>query len=155
MIIKKTDEYWMKRALVLAHKAELKGEVPIGALIVKDNELIATGYNIKEKIFSSLGHAELIAIHKASQKLQSWRLIGCTLYVTLEPCVMCAGALWQSRIDRVVYGAIDPKGGGLHSLYKIGEDTRLNHRFEVTGGVLGEKCSESLSSFFRKLRKKK
>lgn len=145
-------EFWMKKALKLAQKAEAIGEVPIGALVVKNNQIISAGYNRKEHLLTPLAHAEMIAIHKASQKLQSWRLTGCTLYVTLEPCVMCAGTLWQSRIDLVVFGAFDPKGGALGSLYQIGQDPRLNHRYETIGGVLESECSQVLKSFFKKLR---
>lgn len=153
MIIKKDDTYWMRKALALARKAQSLGEVPIGALIVKDNQVIATAYNLREKHQSPLSHAEMIAIHKAAKKLNSWRLEGCTLYVTLEPCVMCAGTLWQSRIERVVFGARDPKGGAVETLYQIGSDTRLNHRYAVVGGVLEKECGKILSDFFKKLRK--
>lgn len=146
------DEFWMKKALRLAAKAAEQDEVPIGAVLVKENRLIAQAYNLREKIHSPLGHAELIALHKASQKLGQWRLSGCTLYVTLEPCVMCAGALHQSRIDRVVFGAFDQKAGALHTLYKIGEDQRLNHRFSAQGGVLESECADLLKTFFKNKR---
>jgi len=116
--------------------------------------LLIKATNLREKEKTTLGHAELVAIHRACRKLDSWRLIGCTLYVTLEPCYMCAGALLQSRISRVVFASHDPKGGALETLASLGNDPRLNHRFSVTGGVLGEECSLLLKKFFRKKRKK-
>lgn len=146
------DAKWMRRALVLAEKAAARGEVPVGAILVKDNQVLSMASNQKEKWQTCLGHAELIAIQRASQKLGAWRLLGATLYVTLEPCVMCAGALVQARISRLVYGAADPKGGAVDSLFKIGQDSRLNHRIEVTAGVQSELCSSQLSGFFRKRR---
>lgn len=151
----KTDDFWMQKALHLAEKAALRGEVPVGAVIVKDGQLIASASNRREEWQTPLGHAELIAVQRASQKLQAWRLVGCTLYVTLEPCVMCAGALIQSRVERVVFGALDPKGGAVHSLFEMGQDKRLNHRFEATGRVLEAECSEILRSFFKKRRQDK
>jgi tRNA(adenine34) deaminase len=151
----KSDEFWMKKALSLAQKAAQRGEVPVGAVIVRDGHLVASASNRREEWHTPLGHAELIAVQRASQKLQAWRLLGCTLYVTLEPCVMCAGALIQARVERVVYGAPDPKGGAVHSLFELGRDSRLNHRFEVTGQVLEAECSEILKSFFKQRRKDK
>jgi tRNA(adenine34) deaminase len=149
------DEKFMAMALRLAEKAQTKGEVPIGALIVnKQGKIIAKATNLRETKQTTLGHAELVAIHRACQKLQSWRLIDCTLYVTLEPCFMCAGALVQSRIGRVVYGAHDPKGGALKSLAQLGQDDRLNHRFEVTSEVLQNECSAILKKFFKAKRRK-
>jgi tRNA(adenine34) deaminase len=142
----------MRRALSLAQSASDIDEVPVGALIVRDGQLIAEGFNQREKKFSVLSHAELEAIQSANAKLASWRLAGCTLYVTLEPCLMCVGAIYQSRIDRVVFGAMDPKAGATGSLYNIQNDERLNHRFEVTGGVLGMECGQILKDFFRKKR---
>jgi tRNA(adenine34) deaminase len=146
------DQIWMAKALVLAKRAGALKEVPVGAVIVKDGLIVAEGFNHREKWTTPLGHAELIAIQKASQKLKAWRLTGCTLYVTLEPCVMCAGALVQSRIERVVFGAIDPKGGGIKSLYQICEDPRLNHRIQITSGVLEQECSQILKDFFKERR---
>jgi len=145
----------MNKALNLAHKAAARDEVPVGAVIVKDGELLALGSNRREQWNSPLGHAELIALQRASQKLQSWRLQGCTLYVTLEPCVICAGAVVLSRIDRVIYGSSDVKGGALESLFQLGSDARLNHRFECISGVLQSESSELLKSFFQKKRKEK
>jgi tRNA(adenine34) deaminase len=130
--------------------------VPIGAVIVDGSgRIIAKSTNLREKLKSTLGHAELVAVHRACKKVDSWRLIDCTLYVTLEPCFMCAGALVQARIKRVVYGALDPKGGALHSLHTLGNDSRLNHSFKVTGGVCAEESSAMLKNFFRKKRKVK
>ncbi len=149
------DQFWMKKALDLARKAESVNEVPVGALIVKDGALIASGFNQREVLASPTAHAEVLALNLAAQSLKSWRLTGCTLYVTLEPCVMCAGALIQSRITRVVYGALDPKGGALGSLFELHSDQRLNHRFEVTRGVCEKECSEILSEFFRRKRESK
>lgn len=147
------DEKFMAMALKLAEKAQSKGEVPIGALIVdKKGKVIAKATNLRETEQTTLGHAELVAIHRACQKLQSWRLIDCTLYVTLEPCFMCAGALVQSRIGRVVYGTHDPKGGALTSLATLGNDLRLNHKFQTTSGVLQTECSEILKNFFKQKR---
>lgn len=151
---KEFDEKWMRLALQEAEKAKLIQEVPIGCVLVKDNRIIAKGHNLKETLPSPIGHAEILAIHKAAKKLKSWRLLNCTLYVTLEPCVMCAGALIQSRITRIVYGAGDPKGGGISSLYQIGSDSKLNHSFQVTAGVLASECSEIISNFFKEKRKK-
>lgn len=148
----KTDEFWMRKALKLAARAAHRGEVPVGAVLVHNNEPLAWARNRREELHSPLGHAELISLQKASQKLQSWRLLNSTLYVTLEPCVMCAGAIQQSRVSRVVFGAFDPKAGALSSLYKIGEDNRLNHRFEVTGGVLQDECAKLLKDFFKARR---
>jgi tRNA(adenine34) deaminase len=147
------DEFWMELALSLAETAESLGEVPVGAVIVRDNRLIASGFNIREFAFDPMGHAEISAIKQATLIHKSWRLQDCTLYVTLEPCTMCAGALVQSRISRVVFGARDPKGGALGSLYSLHEDPRLNHRFEVSEGVLASRCSGILTHFFQKKRR--
>lgn len=143
------NEKFMKEALKQAKKAAQKGEVPIGAVIVKDGKIIARAHNLKESNHDVAGHAEMIAIRKASKKLESWRLTGCQIFVTIEPCMMCAGALYQSRIDKVVYGAPDPKAGALESLYNVGSDDRLNHRFEVSGGLLQEECSAVIKDFFK------
>jgi len=143
---------FMRKALELAAVAGSKGEVPVGALVICDNQVIAEAYNERESLPSALAHAELLALERATKKLGRWRLTGCTLYVTLEPCVMCAGAIVQSRVDRVVYGANDPKGGAVESLYKVLSDARLNHRPQVTGGVLANECGAILSEFFRKKR---
>ena len=150
-----TDEKYMRLALKKAKAAAQIDEVPVGAVLVSaDGRILSQASNIRETLNSTLGHAELVAIHRACKKLNSWRLIDCTLYVTLEPCFMCAGALVQSRIGRVVYGTVDPKGGALHSLAQLGQDTRLNHQFEITAGVLADECSKILKEFFKKKRKK-
>jgi tRNA(adenine34) deaminase len=138
----------MDLAINEAQKALEKGEVPIGAIIVLENKVIAAAYNNRESANNPVGHAELLAIEKASQELKRWRLTGCTLYVTLEPCVMCAGAIVLSRLDRVVFGTVDPKAGAVKSLYQILEDSRLNHRPEVVGGVRKDVCSKLLKDFF-------
>lgn len=146
------DYSFMRQALNLAARAGELGEVPVGALIVHDSAVIAEAYNERESKPSALAHAELTALSQASARLGRWRLTGCTLYVTLEPCVMCAGALVQARVDRVVFGASDPKGGAVESLYQVLSDSRLNHRALVTGGVLAEECGQMLSEFFLKRR---
>jgi tRNA(adenine34) deaminase len=142
----------MRRALSLAQSASEIDEVPVGAIIVRNDQLISEGFNQREKKSSVLSHAELEAIQLANQKLTSWRLTSCTLYITLEPCIMCAGAIYQSRIERVVFGAVDPKAGAMGSLYNIQNDDRLNHRFQVTRGVLSDECGQILKEFFRKKR---
>lgn len=149
------DEKYMRLALNLAKKAALKDEVPVGAVIVGPQGVISKGSNLRETLQSPLAHAEMLALHRASQKLKSWRMPGLTLYVTLEPCVMCAGALVQSRLARVVYGTRDPKGGAVHSLYEMFQDRRLNHQIEVSGGLLEVECSKILKEFFAQKRKKK
>lgn len=149
------DLKFMKLALKLAQRSEQLGEVPIGALVVdKNGEILAKATNLREKAHTILGHAELVAIHRANKKLKSWRLVDCTLYVTLEPCLMCAAALVQARVSRVVFATHDPKGGGLGSLIDFSNDSRLNHRFKVSCGVLQSECSQLLKNFFKKKRKK-
>lgn len=143
---------WMKEAIHEARKAEALEEVPIGAVIVRDGEIIGRGYNVRETSHDPAGHAEMIAIRQASEHLKAWRLLGCTLYVTLEPCPMCAGAIVQSRIERVVYGSADPKAGCAGTLMNLLQDDRFNHRAEVIRGVLQEECSALLTGFFRRLR---
>ncbi len=147
-------EHWMRLALKLAHKAKQKNEVPVGALVVKNNSIISTAYNLKEQTQSPLAHAESLALHKAAKKLGSWRLTGCSLYVTLEPCIMCAGIILASRIDNLIYGAPDPKSGAVESLYNLLNDSRLNHQVSVFPHILKDECSEILTSFFQNLRKK-
>jgi len=146
------DEKWMRRALALADEAGQKGEIPIGAVVVCDGEIVAEAGNLKEVSGDPLGHAEIIAIRAAAEKLGRWRLTGCTLYVTLEPCTMCAGAIIHSRVDRVVYAAKDPKAGAVESLYKILADERLNHAPKVCTGVLEAEASTQLKEFFKRLR---
>lgn len=149
------DEKYMYEAMKQAKKAGAKREVPIGAVIVFQDEVIATGFNEREASQTTLSHAELIAIEEANKKIGSWRLEDCTLYVTLEPCPMCAGAIVQSRIKRVVYGAPDPKAGCAGTLMNLLEEERFNHQVEVTSGVLEEECGTLLRDFFRELRKRK
>lgn len=148
------DEMYMTQALELAKKAATLGEVPVGAILVANGQIIGQGWNLRETNHCALEHAEIMAIKEASIKTNAWRLIGAKLYVTLEPCLMCAGAIYQSRVPHVIYGAADPKGGACGSLYKIHEDTRLNHRFLVQKGLLAEECAELLKSFFRERRLK-
>lgn len=147
------NKKFMIAALKEADKAFLKDEVPIGAVIVKDNKIIARAHNLRETKQLSTAHAEIIAIQKACKKLGTWRLEGCTLYVTLEPCPMCAGAILQSRIERVVYGAIDPKGGSIESCMKMYETKGYNH-YPKTEYLNTEKCSQILKDFFKRKRMK-
>lgn len=144
----------MRHALKLAAKAGAEGEVPVGALLVGPDgvSVLAQSYNHRETWQSPLAHAEAIVLHTASKKIQNWRLEDCTLYVTLEPCLMCAGALLQSRVKRVVYGAKDPRGGAVETLYSTFDDKRLNHQIEFTSGVLEQECAELLQVFFKSRR---
>ncbi len=155
MIPGKNHEYWMKRAIAEASKAQGKDEVPIGCIIVRDGKIIARGHNLRETSQDPAAHAELIAIRKASRKLASWRLINTTLYVTLEPCIMCMGAIILARIPSVVFGCFDPKGGAAGTLYDLSNDPRLNHRVELIPQVMEKECSSLLSGFFSDLRKRK
>lgn len=148
------DEYFMKLALKEAQKAYDIGEVPIGCVIVKDDKVIARGYNKREKLNSSLAHAEIIAINKASKKLNSWRLEGCKMYITLEPCIMCGGAIIQSRIDEVIYGAKDNRFGVHDSITNI-FNLKFNHTVSIKNKVLESECSNIISDFFKKLRETK
>jgi tRNA(adenine34) deaminase len=160
-----SENYFMGVALDEARKAFEADEVPIGAVVVLEKDLdtgekfsepvvIASAYNIREKSKNPIGHAELLVIQKASQKLDRWRLSGCTLYVTLEPCLMCAGAIVLSRIDKIVYGTPDPKAGAVTSLYQTLADKRLNHRPEVKSGIMELECSKILKDFFARKRLK-
>jgi tRNA(adenine34) deaminase len=151
----KNDESYMQLAIKEAKRAAEKGEVPIGAVIVKNDEVIATGSNLRETEQNALAHAEVIAINKACEKVGSWRLTDCTLYVTLEPCQMCAGAIIQSRIERVVFGASDPKAGCAGSLYNLLQDNRFNHYADLEAGLLEEQCGKLLKDFFKDIRKRK
>lgn len=146
------DLYYMKKAREQAVKAGEHDEVPIGCVIVKDDKIIARGYNLRESKQRSTAHAEIIAIDKACKKLGTWRLENCTLYVTLEPCPMCTGAILQSRIKRVVYGANDPKGGCIESCMKMYDVKGFNHYPEVTSGLLSKECGSLLTDFFKKKR---
>jgi tRNA(adenine34) deaminase len=142
---------WMKEALFLAQKAATAGEVPVGALILKDEKIIGRGYNMREGLNNPIAHAEILAIQEATQSLKSWRLVDCTLFVTLEPCPMCLAALQQSRIAKVIYAAVDKKGGALSLGYRLHEDPRTNHRFSVEQIEMTE-CGEILTRFFAKRR---
>ena len=144
---------FMREAIKEAKKAELIDEVPIGCVIVKDDRVIARGHNVRETKKTPLGHAEIIAIDKASKKLGAWRLQDCEIYITLEPCIMCAGAIIQSRIRRVYYGAKDPKGGAIESSIKVLEAKNINHHPEIVGGVLQEECTEIIKNYFKSKRK--
>ena len=145
-------ERWMRAALELARQAYDEGEVPIGAVIVHNDRIIGEGYNQRESLKDPTAHAEMIAITQAAQSLESWRLLDCTIYVTLEPCPMCAGAIVLARIPTVIYGTTDPKAGACHSLFQITDDARLNHRAAVLGGVLQPECKALLQEFFAQQR---
>ena len=146
------DERFMALAMEqAAHAAEL-GDVPVGCVLVHDGEVIATGANLRERAKDPTAHAEMIALRAGAVRFRSSRLLETTLYVTLEPCAMCAGAMVLARVPRLVYGCDDPKAGAVRSLFNIGQDARLNHRFELTHGVLGAECSKQLSGFFERIR---
>lgn len=146
------DETFMHRALLEAKKAYLKGEVPVGAVITLDGQVIARAHNRREELQDPTAHAEILAIREAAAKLRSWRLVGATIYVTLEPCPMCAGALVLARIGRLVYGAADPKSGAAGSVMNLVNHEVLNHRVSVTSGILEDECSALLKQFFSELR---
>ena len=148
-----TDEEFMAEALKLAQIAASLGEVPVGAVAVKDGQIIGRGYNRREIDRDPFSHAEFNAMREAAQALGAWRLTGVTIFVTLEPCAMCAGALVQSRVTRLVFGAADPKAGAVGSLYNLAADPRHNHRVEVASGVMSEACSQTLKDFFAALRR--
>ena len=148
------DFFWMGQAIELARQAGEKGEVPVGAILVKDDVSIAEAHNLRELCGSPVAHAEMLAIQTASEKIGNWRFVDTTLYVTLEPCPMCAGAIVLARIPKVVYAAADPKSGAAGTLYNILQDERLNHRVELVSGVLAEESSALLKSFFEKRRRK-
>ncbi len=142
------DSHWMSRALELAVEAISADEVPVGALIVRDGKVLGAAANQREALHDPTAHAEMIAITQAAAAIDDWRLEGATLYVTLEPCVMCAGAILQARLPRLVFGASDPKAGAVRSLYRLLEDTRMNHRCQITAGVLAQPCGQLLTEFF-------
>ncbi|OPY10685.1 MAG: tRNA-specific adenosine deaminase [Syntrophaceae bacterium PtaB.Bin038] len=146
------DEQFMRLALDEAQEAMEAGEVPVGAVVVRGGEVIASAHNAPVGLRDPSAHAEILALRKAAAVEGNYRLAGTTLYVTIEPCLMCAGALVHARISRLVFGAADPKGGAAVSLYRVLEDGRLNHRVEVAGGVLATECAEVLSRFFREKR---
>ncbi len=146
---------FMKEAIKEAKKALLIDEVPIGCVVVKDNKIIARGHNVRESKNSPLGHAEIEAINKASKKLKSWRLEGCDIYITLEPCIMCSGAIIQSRIENIYFGASDPKGGALISSINVLDAKNINHHPKVHEGILKEECSSLISDYFKNKREEK
>jgi tRNA(adenine34) deaminase len=146
------DDKWMREALRMAEAALEHDEVPVGCLIVHDGRIVGRAHNQREMLQDPTAHAEMIAITQAAEALGSWRLTGCTLYVTLEPCAMCAGAMVLARLDRLVFGAGDPKAGAVESVFRLLEEPRLNHRIKVTAGVQREECGAILTQFFRKKR---
>jgi tRNA(adenine34) deaminase len=143
---------WMREALYEARKAEAINEVPIGAVVVKEGEVIGRGHNLRETLMDPTAHAEMLAIKQASEHLSAWRLLDCDLYVTLEPCPMCAGAIVQARIRRVVFAAPDPKAGCAGTLMNLLQEQRFNHQVDLMGGVMQEECAAMLTQFFRRLR---
>ncbi len=146
------DPFFMQQALAQAQQAEASGEVPVGAIIVFEDRIIAAAHNQREQLHDPTAHAEMIAITQAAESLSSWRLEGCQMYVTLEPCPMCAGAILQARIPRLIFGAADPKAGAVSSLYQLLSDRRLNHQTQFTAGVLSDRCGQLLTDFFRRQR---
>lgn len=152
-----SDEYWMRYAIKLAHKAELQGEIPVGAVLINNetNEVLGEGWNQSIQSHDPSAHAEMLAIREAGQVAKNYRLTNTTLYVTLEPCPMCAGAMVHSRIDKLVFAASDQKTGAAGSVFNLLDDMRLNHQVEITSGVLADECSTMLSEFFRKRRAQK
>ncbi|MBK95412.1 MAG: tRNA adenosine(34) deaminase TadA [Planctomycetaceae bacterium] len=149
----KRHEFFMQHALQQAQAADAEDEVPVGAIIVHNHQIIAAAHNQREQLHDPTAHAEMIAITQAAEALGDWRLEKCTLYVTLEPCCMCAGAIVQARIPTVVYGADDPKGGAAESLFTLLNDDRLNHQCDLISGVLKSPCGEILTEFFRRQRR--
>lgn len=148
------DQFWMMRALELAQKAEQEGEVPVGAVLVIEDQIIGEGYNKPIVQCDPTAHAEILAMREAAEKIQNYRLLNSTLYVTLEPCAMCTGAMIHARIQRLVFGAHDPRAGAIDSIFQIANEERLNHRFSWEGGVRGEQCGQLLKDFFREKRLK-
>ena len=149
------DQKWMTYALSLADKAELQNEIPVGAVLVKDDEIVAEGWNLSIFTHDACAHAEIMAIRSAGKKLQNYRLIDCTLYVTLEPCPMCAGAMVHARIKRLVYGAADYKTGAAGSVFNLLNGEKLNHQVAITGGILADLSAGKISDFFKRRRKEK
>jgi len=146
------DKQYMQMAIDQAYAAEEHGDVPIGCVIVYENRVVAKAHNQREQLHDPTAHAEIIALTQAAEFVGNWRLHGCTIYVTLEPCPMCAGAMVLGRLDRLVYGTDDPKTGAVKSLYNVVQDKRLNHQLEVTSGVLEDECRKQLQDFFRRRR---
>lgn len=152
MRTKHDQERWMQKALALAQRAADAGEVPVGAVVVSEGKIVGEGFNQREALQDPTAHAEILALTAAAKTMGSWRLNDTQLYVTLEPCPMCAGALVNARVAELTFGSIDPKAGAVRTLYALCEDPRLNHRMKVSGGILAEQCSTLLSDFFRRLR---
>jgi tRNA(adenine34) deaminase len=152
---RKLDEKWMAYALSIAHKAELENEIPVGAVLIKDDQIVAEGWNLSILNHDACAHAEIMAIRNAGKVMENYRLIDCTLYVTLEPCPMCAGALVHARIKRLVYGARDYKTGAAGSVFDLVRNKKLNHQIEVTSGIYAEQCATKVSDFFKRRRKEK
>lgn len=153
-IVMTLDEKYMSIALKEAQKAAILDEVPVGAVVVKDGKILAKGHNLREKSNDPTSHAEVNAIRKACKKENSWRLEGATIYVTIEPCSMCAGTLLQCRIGRIVYGADDPKGGAIHSSLELFSSKNINHHPEIVGGILKDECSALITNYFKSKRTK-
>lgn len=151
-IKQKSDEYFMKEAIKEAKKAYQKNEVPVGAVVVKNNEIVARGHNIKETKKDTTKHAEIIAIQKASKKMNAWRLEDCTMYVTLEPCTMCAGAIIQARLKRLIIGTMDKKTGACGSVLNLIDDYEFNHKVELKTGIMETECRQIMKDFFKELR---
>ena len=149
------DIFWMNHALALAQEAADKGEVPVGAIVIYEDSIIGAAHNLRETLQDPIAHAEILAIRQAADHLGSWRLENCTLYVTLEPCPMCSGALWLARIERCVFGCRDPKSGFLGSISNLMDQEQLNHHYKISSGVLEKECSEILRTFFRRIRESK
>lgn len=147
-------QFWMREAIAEARQAESLGEVPIGAVIVQNDRIVGRGYNLRETTLDSTAHAEMVAIRQASETIGAWRLLDCSLYVTLEPCPMCAGAIVQSRVPRVIFGTADPKAGCAGTLMNLLQEPRFNHQTEVIANILQPECASLLTEFFRRLRKK-
>jgi tRNA(adenine34) deaminase len=147
------NQYWMQAALKEAEKALKKKEVPVGAVVVYENKIIGRGHNQVETLNDATAHAEILAIGAASNFMGSWRLSNASIYVTVEPCIMCAGAIILSRLDKLIFGAYDPKAGACGSLYNLPQDIRLNHQVEITSGVLEDQCKSIIKAFFEQLRK--
>lgn len=150
----RSHEMWMREAILEAKKAEALNEVPIGAVVVYENTIVGRGYNLRERTLDGTAHAEIIAIREASHHLEAWRLLHCRLYVTLEPCPMCAGAIVQCRVPHVIYGTPDPKAGCAGTIMNLLQQPRFNHQTDVTSGILQEECAMLLTNFFRRLRGK-
>lgn len=149
------DLFFMGIALSGAEMAAAKGETPVGAVVVREKEVVGRGYNRREELQDPTAHAEILALREAAKNLQSWRLSDCQIYVTLEPCIMCVGAMIQARVGTLIFGCLDPKGGAVESLYRLGDDSRLNHRLSMRRGILQADCAAILENFFARLRTKK